>query len=108
MYHSIDDIFSTYITNTKDLVKRLYGLHNSCTDDEGAINSLIGIRILEYVGKNILNDRKLDTLNNTELSRDYPVRRDWENQSLQYLYKVSLNDSERTLAEHATQMKINS
>lgn len=106
MYNSINAILTTYIINSRRLVNNLNELQNNCKDEEAAINSLLGIRILDYVGKSPLKDSKIDSLSNNDLANRYPVKRDWKEQSLKYLYQVKLKESEKVQAEHATQMNI--
>ena len=106
IYKSVDDIFYTYTTNTNALLSKISKLYDYCETSEKTINSLIGLRVLEYVGKQILKDKKLDKLNNEELSRDFPVVRDWKKQSIEYLYNVRIKETQIEKAERATQIKI--
>lgn len=106
IYKTVDDIFYTYTTNTSELLSKISKLYDYCEVSEKTINSLIGLRLLEYVGKQILKDKKLDKLNNEELSRDFPVVRDWKKQSIEYLYNVRIKETQIEKAERATQIKI--
>jgi len=106
MYNTIDAILSTYITNTESLIKNLEILVSDCELNENAINSLIGFRVLEYVGEKVITNRNIDEKTNKQLAELYPVKRDWQNQSLVYMYKTALSAKEIKEAERATQMII--
>lgn len=105
MYKSINDILSAYILNAQNIVKQLQTLVEDCRLNENAINSLIGLRILEFAGVK-QNIKTMNAITNTELTKLFPVKRDWQKQSLTYLYDISLSDSEIHKVEQATQMKI--
>ena len=94
----INNILSTYISNTQDTVSFLKEFVQSSKMNENEINSLVGLRILEFVGKNNFTDK--------ELSGSYPVERDWTRQSITYKFNVPLSDQDVRKAELATQMKI--
>ena len=104
-YKSINDILSAYIINAQNIVKQLQILVEDCRSNENAINSLIGLRILEFAGVK-QNKETMNAITNTELTKFFPVKRDWQKQSLTYLYDISLSDSEIHKVEQATQMKI--
>jgi hypothetical protein len=105
MYKSINDILSAYILNVQNIVKQLQSLIETCRSNEDSINSLIGLRILEFAGVK-QNKKKINAATNTELAKLFPVKRDWREQSLTYLYDISLSENKRQNIEQATQMKI--
>lgn len=106
IYKTVDDIFDTYITNINSILYKISDLYYKCEASENAINSLIGLRVLEYVGKQILQDKKIDNIENDELYSEYPIKRDWKQQSIEYLYPIKLKDTQIQKAERATQMRI--
>lgn len=105
MYKSINDILSAYILNVQNIVKQLQSLIETCRSNEDSINSLIGLRILEFAGVK-QNKKKINAATNTELAKLFPVKRDWREQSLTYLYDIPLSENKRQNIEQATQMKI--
>jgi hypothetical protein len=105
MYKSIDDILSAYILNAQNIVKQLQSLLETCRSNEDSINSLIGLRILEFAGVK-QNKKMINAATNTELAKLFPVKRDWREQSLTYLYDIPLSENKRQNIEQATQMKI--
>jgi hypothetical protein len=105
MYKSINDILSAYILNVQNIVKQLQILIETCRSNEDSINSLIGLRILEFAGVK-QNKKKINAATNTELAKLFPVKRDWREQSLTYLYDIPLSENKRQNIEQATQMKI--
>ena len=105
MYKSINDILSAYILNVQNIVKQLQSLIETCRSNEDSINSLIGLRILEFAGVK-QNKKMINAATNTELAKLFPVKRDWREQSLTYLYDISLSENKRQNIEQATQMKI--
>ena len=70
------------------------------------MNSLIGLRILEYVGKKQAREKKINKMPNDMLRNEYPVIRDREEQSITFAYDVRLTSSDIQKAENATQMII--
>lgn len=106
MYRSIDTILSTYISNTERIISHLQSLNSQCHLNEQAINSLVGFRILEFIGKKVEEDSTINTASNSDLATKYPVERDWTSQSLTYLYNLTISDEELKEAERATQMII--
>ena len=105
MYKSINDILSAYILNVQNIVKQLQSLIETCRSNEDSINSLIGLRILEFAGVK-QNKKKINAATNTELAKLFPVKRDWREQSLTYLYDIPISENKRQNIEQATQMKI--
>lgn len=75
-------------------------------NDESAINSLIGFRVLDYLKKEVISFKKVSDLSNDELYSQYPVKRDWTQQSLTFEYETKCNDADKIKAEEATQMTI--
>lgn len=103
---SVDDVLKTYIENIQKLTDNLDNLITKCKSDEDTINSLIGLRILEFADEKVLSEDKIDVKSNTEIRTEFPVNRDWVNQSLTYLYPVKARKRGLENAERATQMKL--
>lgn len=103
----IDDAFATYINGAKNILDRMERLLRKCNDSECAINSLVGFRVLDYVKKNNVKEKKIKDMTNEFLIENYPVERDWENQSLTYKYANTCTENDKIKAEKATQMTIN-
>ena len=103
----INGAFIAYITGANDILNEMGSLLKKCNNSESAINSLIGFRILDYVRKNKVKDKKIKDMTNEFLIENYPVERDWANQSLTYKYANSCNENDKIKAEKATQMTIN-
>ena len=103
----INDAFVAYITGANDILNEMDTLLKKCDKSENAINSLIGFRILDYVRKNKVKDKKIKDMTNEFLIENYPVERDWTNHSLTYKYANACNESDKIKAEKATQMTIN-
>lgn len=106
-YKSIDAILTTYIENTDSIIHKINDLRTECSNYENSINSLIGFRVLEFVGRKVKSEQKINQMTNEELRIKYPVQRDWQKQSLTYLYATHLSEKARAKAEKATQMTIN-
>lgn len=103
----INGAFVAYITGANDILNEMGSLLKKCNNSESAINSLIGFRILDYVRKNKVKDKKIKDMTNEFLIENYPVERDWTNHSLTYKYANACNESDKIKAEKATQMTIN-
>ena len=103
----INGAFVAYITGANDILNEMGALLKKCNNSESAINSLIGFRILDYVRKNKVKDKKIKDMTNEFLIENYPVERDWTNHSLTYKYANACNESDKIKAEKATQMTIN-
>ena len=103
----INDAFVAYITGANDILNEMSALLQKCNNSENAINSLIGLRILDYVKKNKVKDKKIKDMTNEYLIENYPVERDWANHSLTYKYANICTESDKIKAEKATQMTIN-
>lgn len=103
----INGAFVAYITGANDILNEMGELLKKCNNSENAINSLIGFRILDYVRKNKVKDKKIKDMTNEFLIENYPVERDWTNHSLTYKYANACNESDKIKAEKATQMTIN-
>ena len=82
----INNAFVAYITGANDILNEMDTLLKKCDKSENAINSLIGFRILDYVRKNKVKDKKIKDMTNEFLIENYPVERDWTNHSLTYKY----------------------
>ncbi len=102
----LKQLFNTYIQGASDITSKTDGLLEKLSADEATMNSLIGLRILEYVGKKQAKDKKINKMPNDMLRTEYPVIRDREEQSLTFVYDVRLTPSEIQKAENATQMII--
>lgn len=103
----INDTFVAYITGANDILNEIDSLFRKCNNSECAINALVGFRILDYVKKNKVKDKKVKDMTNEFLIENYPVERDWTNQSLTYKYANTCNENDKMKAEKATQMTIN-
>ena len=106
-FDEINNAFMTYITGSNDILNKMEILLRKCNNSESAINSLVGSRILDYVKKNKVKDKKIKDMTNEFLIENYPVERDWTNQSLTYKYANTCNENDKMKAEKATQMTIN-
>lgn len=103
---SVENLFTTYIKGVESLLKEMAPVINQCKNGESAINSLIGFRVLDYLKKEVISFKKVSDLSNDELYSQYPVKRDWTQQSLTFEYQTKCNDADKIKAEEATQMKI--
>ncbi len=103
---SVENLFTTYIKGVESLLEEMAPVINQCKNDESAINSLIGFRVLDYLKKGVISVKKVSDLSNDELYSQYPVKRDWTQQSLTFEYETKCNDADKIKAEEATQMKI--
>ena len=103
----INGAFVAYITGANDILNEMGTLLKKCNNSESAMNSLIGFRILDYVKKNKVKDKKIKDMTNEFLIENYPVERDWANHSLTYKYVNTCNENDKMKAEKATQMTIN-
>lgn len=102
----INGAFASYITGANDILNEMGALLKKCNNSESAINSLIGFRILDYVRKNKVKDKKIKDMTNEYLIENYPVERDWANHSLTFKYANTCNENDKIKAEKATQMTI--
>lgn len=103
---SVENLFTTYIKGVESLLDKMSPVINQCKNDESAINSLIGFRVLDYLKKEVISFKKVSDLSNDELYSQYPVKRDWTQQSLTFEYETKCNDADKIKAEEATQMTI--
>ncbi len=103
---SISEQFLTYIRGTEQIIREVSTLYKKSEQGESAINSLVSFRILEFVGEKIAKDKDIKSLNNKDLTLLYPVKRDWVNQTITYLYKINLTKRKRQKINQATQMQI--
>lgn len=106
MQMSIESILSTYINSVEGFVENLQDVRRICQEEEGAINSLIGLRFLEYAGSKRVTNKQINQMNNREIAEKYPIVRDWTNQNLKFLYNVELSGTKKLQVESAAQMKI--
>lgn len=103
----IENTFGSYIIGVDSILSEINNLLIDCKNDEASINSLISFRILNYLGKSKVKDRKIKDLTNADLRLQYPVERNWENQSFTFKYTTGCSDKDKEKAEKATQMIIN-
>ena len=102
----LKQMFNTYIQGASDITSKTDVLLEELSADEATMNSLIGLRILEYVGKKQAREKKINKMPNDMLRNEYPVIRDREEQSITFAYDVRLTSSDIQKAENATQMII--
>lgn len=103
---SIIKLLNTYIDGTATILKEIDELCTECNNSESAINSLVGLRILEFIDMKVVKDKTINNMNDTELRENFPITRDWTHQSITYKYDVQVAQSKLDKAEQATQMKI--
>lgn len=110
---SLDSVFSiisalltTYIEGTRRIINNIDKTVQECENGESAINSLVGFRILEFIGKRMIKDNEINSIPNEILINKFPVDRDWINQSLTYKYYIKLSEKDKEKILHATQMTI--
>lgn len=103
---SITKLLSAYIDGSEQIISEIENLCKQAEQGEFAINSLVSFRILEYVGETVAKDKDIRDLDNCSLAIKYPVKRDWANQSITYLYDVNLSKKDIEKINQATQMKI--
>ena len=70
--HEINNAFVAYITGANDILNRMDGLLKKGNNSESAINSLVGFRILDYVKKNKVKDKKIKDMTNEFLIENIP------------------------------------
>ena len=102
----LKQLFNTYIQGASDITSKTDVLIENLSAYEATMNSLIGLRILEYVGKKQAREKKINKMPNDMLRNEYPVIRDREEQSITFAYDVRLTSSDIQKAENATQMII--
>lgn len=107
MLNPLNNVLTTYIDNVERLTNKLDELSEKCLCDEETINSLVGFRILEYADERVLSDKKIDVMDNDQIRTEFPVKRDWKNQSITFMYPIKANKNNIAKAEKATQMKLN-
>lgn len=103
----INSIFNAYITGAENIQSIIVTLQNDCRNQEAAINALIGFRILAFVGKGIVKDKKVKDMTNDFLRENYPVERDWEHHAFTFKYENKCTEKDKIKAQKATQMNIN-
>ncbi len=102
----IETTIGEYVIQTEKILRRIQKLTKIDLAMENTINSLIGFRILDYIGKSILNEKKIDEISDEELRETFPVEHNWKNHSLTYKYETYCSDTDRKKVEAATQMII--
>jgi len=105
-YKSIDSVLKAYTKNADDIITDMDRLVKQVQEKENAINSLISLRILDFVGKNPVKEISINEMSNQVLCDGYPVERDWQKQSIKFLYNTGLTDKNIQKIEKATQMTI--
>ena len=105
-YKSIDSVLKAYTKNADDIITDMDRLVKQVQEKENAINSLVSLRILDFVGKNPIKDMSINEMSNQVLCNGYPVERDWQKQSIKFLYNTGLTDKNIQKIEKATQMTI--
>lgn len=105
-YKSIDSVLKAYTKNADDIIMDMDRLVKQVQEKENAINSLVSLRILDFVGKNPVKEISINEMSNQVLCDGYPVERDWQKQSIKFLYNTGLTDKNIQKIEKATQMTI--
>ena len=105
-YKSIDSVLKAYTKNADNIIIDMDKLVKQVQEKENAINSLVSLRILDFVGKNPIKDISINEMSNQVLCDGYPVERDWQKQSIKFLYNTGLSDKNIQKIEKATQMTI--
>ena len=105
-YKSIDSVLKAYTKNADDIITDMDRLVKQVQEKENAINSLVSLRIIDFVGKNPIKDMSINEMSNQVLCDGYPVERDWQKQSIKFLYNTGLTDKNIQKIEKATQMTI--
>lgn len=105
-YKSIDSVLKAYTKNADDIITDMDRLVKQVQEKENAINSLVSLRILDFVGKNPVKEISINEMSNQVLCDEYPVERDWQKQSIKFLYNTGLTDKNIQKIEKATQMTI--
>lgn len=103
---SVSSLLTTYIDGTKQIIYEIEALVKQCKEGESVINSLVSFRILEFVGIQMVKEKDIRTINNNELISQYPVVRDWKQQSITYKYPINISSKDICKITQATQMKI--
>ena len=91
-YKSIDSVLKAYTKNADDIITDMDRLVKQVQEKENAINSLVSLRILDFVGKNPVKEISINEMSNQVLCGGYPVERDWQKQSIKFLYNTGLTD----------------
>ena len=105
-YKSIDSVLKAYTKNADDIIMDMDKLIKQVQEQENAINSLVSLRILDFVGKNPIKDMSINEMSNQVLCDGYLVERDWQKQSIKFLYDTGLTEKNIQKIEKATQMTI--
>lgn len=105
-YKSIDSVLKAYTKNADDIITDMDRLVKQVQEKENAINSLVSLRILDFVGKNPVKEISINEMGNQVLCDEYPVERDWQKQSIKFLYNTGLTDKNIQKIEKSTQMTI--
>ena len=105
-YKSIDSVLKAYTKNADDIIMDMDKLVKQVQEKENAINSLVSLRILDFVGKNPVKEISINEMSNQVLCDGYPVERDWKKQSIKFLYDTGLTGKNIQKIEKATQMTI--
>ena len=104
--NTIDSMFDVLITGSQHILSIIINTRNHCLDKEATMNSLESFRILDYLGKSVVKEKKIGMYTDEEIRTRFPVIRDWQKQTLVYQYNTGCKDEDRVLAQKATQMNI--
>ena len=102
----ISKFFLIYINGTEQIINKIDLLCKQSRKGENALNSLVSLRMLKYVGLCIEENEAITSLNNTQIASMYPVERNWSNQTMTYHYEVHLSNMDIQKISRATQMNI--
>ncbi len=102
----LETAIGEYIVQTEKILIRIEKLTKVNLLMENTINSLIGFRILNYIEKSILSEKKIDEMSDKELRETFPVEHNWKDHSLTYKYETYCSEKDRKKVESATQMTI--
>lgn len=104
--YAIHTLLQVTPKNADDIITDMDRLVKQVQEKENAINSLVSLRILDFVGKNPVKEISINEMGNQVLCNEYPVERDWQKQSIKFLYNTGLTDKNIQKIEKATQMTI--
>ena len=100
----IDKILATYINHLESITNLIKSNTNTIKSQEDVLNSLLGMRILEYILKSPVDN--IDLLNDTEIVSMITARRNWAEGKFTFVGNYDLTDCDIAEASNVTQMKI--
>lgn len=100
----IEKILETYITNLDSIIDLIKSNMDIIKSQEAALNSLFGLRILEYIIKSPVD--KVERLNNEDIVSMINTQRDWEHGEFTFVGNYDLSERDITDASNVIQMKI--